>query len=282
MTVTLSVNMAAVAGTLYVAPNGDDAAPGSIEEPLGSLAGVRDAVRKRIAADGGILREPVTVYFREGTYRFTETVVFGSEDSGSAIAGVTYAAYEGETPVFSGGIPVQNWERTELKGGSVWKASEPWAKENRTFHALFDGETLLPRSRSKRFINTRELHKKDGRWQELMHETSIRYVKTRRDEYTKLHCEETLLTDMKSVEHAELLAGLKADPSKALIVGEFGVFDTPFPKLSDAAAWMGQLSRRLPELGAAGWIYWTYDCDEQERLWNAMSGKAEILQALPK
>ena len=94
--------------------------------------------------------------------------------------------------------------------------------------------------------------------------------------------EETLLTDMKSVEHAELLAGLKADPSKALIVGEFGVFDTPFPKLSDAAAWMGQLSRRLPELGAAGWIYWTYDCDEQERLWNAMSGKAEILQALPK
>jgi hypothetical protein len=94
--------------------------------------------------------------------------------------------------------------------------------------------------------------------------------------------EKTLLADMKSVEHAELFAGLKADPSKALIVGEFGVFDAHFPKLSDAAAWMGQLSRCLPELGAAGWIYWTYDCDEQERLWNAMSGKAEILQALGK
>ena len=94
--------------------------------------------------------------------------------------------------------------------------------------------------------------------------------------------EKTLLADMKSIEHAKLLAGLKANPSKALIVGEFGVFDTRFPKLSDAATWMGQLARRLPELGAAGWIYWTYDCHEQERLWNAMSDQAQILQALPR
>ena len=92
--------------------------------------------------------------------------------------------------------------------------------------------------------------------------------------------EKTLLADMASVEHTKLLAGLKADPTKAFIVGEFGVFDARFPKLTDAAAWMGQLSRRIPHLGAAGWVYWTYDCDEQERLWNAMSGKAEILQAL--
>jgi len=204
MTVALSLNVATVAGTLYVAPNGDDAASGSIEEPLASLAGARDAVRKIVAADRGVLREAVTVYFRGGTYRFNETVVFDNQDSGSAIAGVTYAAYDGEMPVFSGGVPVQNWEQTELKGGSVWKASVPWAKGGRMFHALFDGGALLPRARSKRFINTRELHKKDGRWGEWMHEHSVSYLKTRRDEYTKLHCEETLLTDTANVGDVEL------------------------------------------------------------------------------
>ena len=94
--------------------------------------------------------------------------------------------------------------------------------------------------------------------------------------------EQTLLADLASVEHARLLAGLKANPTKALVVGEFGVFRDRFPALPDAAAWMGRLSRRIPQLGAAGWLYWTYDCDEQERLWNAMSGKAEILEALAK
>jgi hypothetical protein len=91
-----------------------------------------------------------------------------------------------------------------------------------------------------------------------------------------------LATDMKSVEHTELLDLLKASPDKALIVGEFGVFKRRYPKLPEAAVWMADLAKRIPELGAAGWLYWTYDCDEQKELWNARSDDGQIFRALPK
>lgn len=102
-TSTLSVH----ASEFYVSPNGSDDASGSMEEPLATLAGARDAVRQIIAVDGGILKEDVTVYFRAGTYHFDETVIFGLEDSGSAIADITYSAYAKERPVFSGGVSIK-------------------------------------------------------------------------------------------------------------------------------------------------------------------------------
>jgi hypothetical protein len=102
------------------------------------------------------------------------------------------------------------------------------------------------------------------------------------DLHTYAPNEEKLAAEMESVEHDQLLAGLKATPEKALVFGEFGVFKGPHPDLDEAAQWMGKLARRLPQLGAAGWVYWTYDCDEQKRLWNAMSGNAQILKALPR
>jgi hypothetical protein len=184
---------------LYVAPNGNDAAAGTLEQPLTSLGGARDAVRAIIAGDNGILKESVTVYFRGGTYHFDETVVFGLEDSGSAIADITYAAYGNETPIFSGGVPVDGWKQTKHQDGEIWKAPVPWAKGNKMFHALFDGDELLTRSRSIRYYNSRELHKApawDGdrpRWKELMHEQTLTYISNRRDEYSKLHTDDAVL-----------------------------------------------------------------------------------------
>jgi hypothetical protein len=102
------------------------------------------------------------------------------------------------------------------------------------------------------------------------------------DLHTYAPDERKLAAEMKSVEHDKLLAGLRANPAKALIFGEFGVFKGPHPDLDEAAQWMGKLAQRLPRLGAAGWVYWTYDCDEQKRLWNAMSDQGQILKALPK
>jgi hypothetical protein len=205
-----SVAFSGRAATLYVAPNGDDSALGTKEQPLATLSGARDTVRKMIAADQGQLKKPVTVLFRGGIYPFDETVVFGLQDSGSSNAAITYAAYENEQPVFSGGIPVRGWKRTQLKEGNIWAASVPWVKSEQRFHALFDGEKLLQRSRSKRFWNTRELHKAPAwegdkpRWHEWMHEQSRTYLKTLRDEYRKLHSDETLLEDTENIEDVEL------------------------------------------------------------------------------
>jgi hypothetical protein len=189
---------------LYVAPYGDDAAPGTNEKPLATLAGARDAVRKRIADDGGALNKPVNVYFRGGVYRFKETVVFGLEDSGSADAAITYAAYDSETPVFSGGVPVRNWEKTDLRDGRIWCADVPWTRNGNGFHALFDGEKLLQRARSPRFANTRVLERTNKGWMEVEHERSQRHLKTRDDLYTKLGSEDEMLSNTSNTSDVEV------------------------------------------------------------------------------
>ncbi len=86
--------------------------------------------------------------------------------------------------------------------------------------------------------------------------------------------------DLESIEHHKLRAGLVAAPGKAQIVGEFGVFKRCFAELNAGAKWVDQMAKRFPDLGFAGWIYWTYDTDEQEQLWNAMSGDAAIFRKL--
>jgi len=193
------------AAELYVSPNGNDGAVGTKEQPLASLAGARDAVRKLIATDGGNLKKSVTVYFRGGTYRFKGTVVFGPEDSGSASAPVTYTAYEGETPVFSGGVPVRNWQKTELQDGKIWCANVPWARGGNGFHALFDGGKLLRRARSPRYLNMRALERIPGKgWVEREDPRTAPHLRKQQDGYTKLGCEETLLTETSNLRDVEV------------------------------------------------------------------------------
>jgi len=82
---------------IYVAPNGDDANPGTEVKPLATIAAARDVARK---IDG----ESVTVLLRGGTYYLNEPVVFTAEDSGTKAARITYMAYPTEKPVISGGV----------------------------------------------------------------------------------------------------------------------------------------------------------------------------------
>ncbi|MBA7705611.1 hypothetical protein ES703_114443 [subsurface metagenome] len=75
----------------------------------------------------------ILVYIREGYYTFEEPLIFNPEDGGERIETnlpsgafeyhklkdhyVTYAAYPGEKPVISGGIPLRAWE----KDRNAWK-----------------------------------------------------------------------------------------------------------------------------------------------------------------
>ena len=88
---------------IYVSPNGSDQNSGTEDAPLATMAGARDMIRT-LKADGELPDDGITVYFRGGTYRVTQTTYFTEEDSGSAEIPITYSAYPGETPVFSGGI----------------------------------------------------------------------------------------------------------------------------------------------------------------------------------
>jgi hypothetical protein len=96
----LAVSSWASASTYYVAPNGDDANPGTLAQPWKSFA---KAQAVAVADD--------TVYFRGGAYIFTgglntcasmtDTVnVVTLNKSGTAGKPIRYWAYPGETPIF--------------------------------------------------------------------------------------------------------------------------------------------------------------------------------------
>ena len=141
----------------YVAPNGNDANPGTKAEPFATLSRARDAVRKLKA---GGLTKPVTVVLRGGTYPLARTVVFAPADAGTEACPITYAACPGESPVLSGAAPITGWRRLEeappgLSAEArrrVWVADVPETKGGaRRFYALYDAQGRLSRARSEGF-----------------------------------------------------------------------------------------------------------------------------------
>ncbi|MCP4593021.1 MAG: hypothetical protein GY842_19990 [bacterium] len=107
----------AQASEVYVAPGGSDSNPGTLAQPLLTFEGARDKVRTLLGGAGD-----VTVYFRGGTYVFDATVILGPADSGSASQKVTFAAYPGETPVFSSLVRVTGWS---VYDGNIMQAALP-------------------------------------------------------------------------------------------------------------------------------------------------------------
>lgn len=143
----------------YLSPTGSDSWSGTLatpnaqgtDGPLATLARARDAVRelkKEKATD-------LVVFIRQGTYRLDKTVVFGLEDSGKGDATVTYAAYPGETPVFSAGKEIKGWKKVGQNLAGLPKAAQGkvlQADVTGRFYTLYDAEGMLPRARSAGFI----------------------------------------------------------------------------------------------------------------------------------
>ncbi|MFO7999873.1 MAG: right-handed parallel beta-helix repeat-containing protein [Marinilabilia sp.] len=98
------------AKNFYVSPLGDDNNPGTEAQPFKTIERAQKAVRSVV--DEGP-ESNVTVWISEGTYRISETLRFDSGDSGSEAHRVSYKAMPGASPVISGGMPVDNWSRTD-------------------------------------------------------------------------------------------------------------------------------------------------------------------------
>jgi len=96
---------AVASGTLYVAPNGDDANPGTMAQPLRTVGKARDLVRGMTTG----MTADITVYLRGGTYQQTSTLAFTNADSGQNGHYVKYLAYTGEQPIITGGAPITGW-----------------------------------------------------------------------------------------------------------------------------------------------------------------------------
>ncbi|MCL2057714.1 MAG: S-layer homology domain-containing protein [Oscillospiraceae bacterium] len=102
---------------IYVAPDGDDVGgSGEIGSPLQTLDGARQRVRS-IKEESGLPDGGITVYFRGGHYYMEDTVWFLEDDSGTAAAPITYTAYPGESPVFTGGLYFGGADFAPASGG---------------------------------------------------------------------------------------------------------------------------------------------------------------------
>ena len=86
----------------YVAVDGNDENPGTIDAPFATPERARDAIRE-LKANGGYPDSGVTVYFRGGDYSISSTFELNAQDSGTLSGPNVYKAYPGETVTFMGG-----------------------------------------------------------------------------------------------------------------------------------------------------------------------------------
>jgi len=105
----------ATAADWYVAPHGNDDAPGTQAAPFATLTKARDAIRRHIP------KQAHTVWIADGTYHLASPFTLTPEDSGTKEHPIIYRAMEGAVPIFSGGTIVTGWKQT----GNLWQADLP-------------------------------------------------------------------------------------------------------------------------------------------------------------
>ncbi|MBI4025616.1 MAG: right-handed parallel beta-helix repeat-containing protein [Verrucomicrobia bacterium] len=101
------------------------------------------ALRKR-----GAVARAARVRLRGGTYFLTEPLVFTSQDSGTARRPVIFEAFEGESPILSGGQRIGGWSDGTVHGRPCWIARMPEAAAGDwDFTQLFVNGVRRPRTR---------------------------------------------------------------------------------------------------------------------------------------
>jgi hypothetical protein len=115
----------ATGSSIYVSPSGDDANPGTRDQPVRSLARARDLVRAMTQT----MSTDVFVWVGGGTYRLTEPLVLSEADSGTGGHDVIYASMSSERPVISGGGAVTGWKQVDA-AKNLWSAPAPASLAN--------------------------------------------------------------------------------------------------------------------------------------------------------
>lgn len=93
-TLALALLTVARASDFFVAPNGDDANPGTQARPFATLERARDAVRA-VRSSGAATVEGVTIWLQPGMHARSKTLELTSADSGTEASPVIYGASAG-------------------------------------------------------------------------------------------------------------------------------------------------------------------------------------------
>lgn len=106
----------------YVATDGDDANPGTIEKSFATLEKARDAVRQDKS-------EGAAVVIRGGDYFRAESFALTEKDSGRPGKPVVYRAYPGETVRLIGGRRLAAGDFSKISSeDAVWDRLDPSAR----------------------------------------------------------------------------------------------------------------------------------------------------------
>ncbi len=127
---------------VHVHVDGDDAAAGTVAEPLQSLPAAQQRIREHLAESPA---SDVVVILHEGVHRLSEPLRFTPSDSPAEGHTVTWQAAEGAPVRISGGRVIDHWERRE-DGAFVAHLDEVAAGDWR-FRELFVGGQRRPRAR---------------------------------------------------------------------------------------------------------------------------------------
>ena len=149
VSIVVSVNTLAEV-VYYVAPNGSDAAPGSIDAPFQTLEKARDTIRG-LSSDKR--RQNIRVFLRGGTYKMEQPFVLNVQDGAPLGLSVSYEAFPNETPILDSGMEITDWKKAavlpegtpDAAKGSLYVADMPKGLER--FYSLFDEEGFIDRAR---------------------------------------------------------------------------------------------------------------------------------------
>lgn len=103
----------------HVSPSGNDSAEGTSAAPFKTLEQAQRAVR----GVNKSMKEDINVYLHEGTYQLTSTLRLSNADGGTNGHYVRYMAAPGETPLVTGGVPVNGWELFDAEK-NIWCAKD--------------------------------------------------------------------------------------------------------------------------------------------------------------
>src|SRR6266446_84167 len=114
----------------YVSPPGNDSNPGTLLQPLATVAAAESKFAANYLNHCSAQTAPIVVQFRRGTW-YNQSISLTNSGCSSA-APVVFENYPGEIPIFSGGTRITNWINVS---GSLWQATLPSGIVN--FEALY-------------------------------------------------------------------------------------------------------------------------------------------------
>ena len=116
--------------TIYVSPHGDDSDSGtSLGQAVRTLARAQQVVR---SLDGNMTGD-ITVELASGTYRLSQPLAFGAQDSGTNGYDVVWTAAPGARPVLSGATRITGWRLSD-PAKDIWAAPAPAGLQTRQLY----------------------------------------------------------------------------------------------------------------------------------------------------